>query len=114
MKRRVGALLAAICGSAGTCAAADDGLAGMSLQELSDLQVTSVSKSAELLREAPASIYVITHDDIVRAGATSVAQALRLAPNLQVLQYTASNTVAGARGFAGAQDLQSFSNKLLI
>lgn len=107
-------VVAAICGGGIARARADASLAELSLQELSNLQVTSVSKSAELLREAPASIYVITHDDILRAGVTSVAEALRLAPNLQVLQYTASNFVAGARGFAGAQDVQNFSNKLLI
>jgi iron complex outermembrane receptor protein len=91
-----------------------DGLGEMSLQELSDLQVTSVSKSAEPLRNAAASIYVITAEDIARSGATSVAEALRLAPNLQLSQYTSSNHVAGARGFAGAPNLQNFSNKLLI
>ena len=89
-------------------------LTALSLEELSNLEVTSVSKSAELLRLAPASIYVITHDDILRSGVTSVSEALRLAPNLQVTQYTASNFVAGARGFAGAPDAQNFSNKLLI
>jgi iron complex outermembrane receptor protein len=89
-------------------------LADLSLRELSDLEVTSVSKSAELLRLAPASIYVITHDEIIRSGATNVVAALRLAPNLQVAQYTSTHYVAGARGLGGAEELQNFSNKLLI
>jgi iron complex outermembrane recepter protein len=91
-----------------------DGLAELSLEELSNLEVTSVSKSAESLRQAPASIYVITHDEILRSGVTSVSEALRLAPNLQITQYTSSRYVAGARGFAGAESAQNFSNKLLI
>lgn len=89
-------------------------LADLSLEELSNLEVTSVSKSAELLRRAPAAIYVITHDEIVRSGVTSIPEALRLAPNLQISQYTSSRYVAGARGFAGAEEAQNFSNKLLI
>ena len=72
-------------------ASADDApaeeLAHFSLEQLSELEVTSVSKAAEPLRAAPASIYVITHDEILRSGATSIVEALRLAPNLQVSQY---------------------------
>lgn len=95
-------------------AVAAERLADLSLQQLSDVEVTSVSKSSELLRLAPASIYVITQDEIARAGVTSIAEALRLAPNLQISQYSSSRYVAGARGFAGAQEAQNFSNKLLI
>jgi iron complex outermembrane recepter protein len=107
------AVAMALCGHVPVAVAAER-LADLSLEELSDLEVTSVSKSAEVLRQAPASIYVITHDEIVRSGATSIAEALRLAPNLQITQYSATNHVAGARGFGGAQEAQNFSNKLLI
>lgn len=107
-----GALLAVL--TAGRASAADAPLTELSLEQLMNLEVTSVSKSAEVLQQAPASIYVITHDDIVRSGVTSLAEALRLAPNLQITRYSSTYTVAGARGFAGAQDLQNFSNKLLI
>ena len=104
---------------AGPAARADEphsaeALAQFSLEQLSQLEVTSVSKSAEPLRAAPASIYVITHDEILRSGATSIVEALRLAPNLQVSQYNGNYYVAGARGLAGAQEAQNFSNKLLI
>src|SRR5689334_21715632 len=51
-------------------------LAKMSLEQLSKVEVTSVSKSAEALRYAPASIYVISADEIARSGATSIAEAL--------------------------------------
>jgi outer membrane receptor for ferrienterochelin and colicin len=50
--------------------AESEDLSRMSLAELGSIQVTSVSKSPELLREAPAAIYVITQDDIQRSGAT--------------------------------------------
>src|SRR6202012_5550880 len=104
--RRPGILLsavdAALCLSApAAAAAADDSpsvedLSHLSLQELADVQVTSVSKSPEPLRRASSTIYVITHEAIVRSGATSLMEALRLAPNLQVEQLTSSNYALGA------------------
>ncbi len=63
--------------------------------------MTSVSKAADSLSQAPAAIYVITHDQIQRSGMASVPEALRLAPNLQVTQLSASNYVVKARGFGG-------------
>ncbi len=89
-------------------------LSRLSLAELADVPVTSVSKSAELLSQASAAIYVITHDDIRRSGAKSISEALRLAPNLQVSQLSSSNYVVTARGFGGSPEAQNFSNKLLI
>jgi iron complex outermembrane recepter protein len=89
-------------------------LGGMSLEELANVPVTSVSKSEEPLRTAPAAIYVISHDDIERSGATSIAEALRLAPNLQVTRLSASDYVISARGFGGNTPDQSFSDKLLV
>ena len=91
-----------------------DELGGMSLEQLANVQVTSVSKAVEPLRSAAAAIYVITHDDIVRSGATSVPEVLRLAPNLEVTQMTASSYAVSARGFGGDPVAQNFSDKLLI
>lgn len=91
-----------------------EGLAGMSLEELADTQVTSVSKSPELLRAAPAAIYVITQHDIQRSGVTSLAEALRLAPNLRLTQMGSSRYALSARGFSTRPDAQAFSNKLLM
>jgi iron complex outermembrane recepter protein len=114
-------LVAAILAAAMRCAWAappaaspSDELGGMSLEELANVQVTSVSKSVEPLRTAPAAIYVITHDDIMRSGATSIPEALRLAPNLQVTQMSASDYVVSARGFGGSPPTQNFSDKLLV
>ena len=89
-------------------------LSGLSLEELANVPVTSVSKSPELLRQAPAAVYVITHDEITRSGATSLPEALRLAPNVLITQYGSNNFVASARGFGGKPDVQNFSNKLLL
>jgi iron complex outermembrane receptor protein len=86
----------------------------LSVEELMSLEVTSVTKTAEPLTDAPAAIYVITHDDVVRSGATSLPEMLRLAPNLQVMQLGASSYTITARGFSGNIGDQNFPDKLLI
>ncbi|HXF77480.1 MAG TPA: TonB-dependent receptor [Usitatibacter sp.] len=94
--------------SAAASASAPD-LAELSLEQLSDIVVTSASRRAERLIDTPASIYVITADDIRRSGATNIVQALRLAPNLFVGLGDANQAVIGARGqYAGT------SNKMLV
>ncbi|HET7133320.1 MAG TPA: TonB-dependent receptor plug domain-containing protein, partial [Gammaproteobacteria bacterium] len=65
-------------------AAQEQSLADLSLEELAEVHVTSVSRQSERVADAPASVYVITHEDIRRSGATSLPEALRLAPNLEV------------------------------
>lgn len=60
-------------------------LQNLSIDELANLTVSSVSKRPETLSEVPAAIYVITGEDIRRSGANSLPEALRLAPNLEVL-----------------------------
>lgn len=101
---------------AGTSRAQEGGgnLAALSLEELADVQVTSVSRVAEPLRSAAAAIYVITEEDIRRSGVTTLAEALRLAPNLRLTQLGAGEHVVSARGFGGAQEAQNFSNKMLM
>ncbi|WP_266327292.1 TonB-dependent receptor plug domain-containing protein [Methylophaga sp. OBS4] len=74
-------------------------LTNLSLEQLSNLKITSVSKKPEKLSEASASIYVITADDIRRNGATTIPEVLRLAPNLQVAQVNANEYAISARGF---------------
>jgi iron complex outermembrane receptor protein len=73
-------------------------LADLSLQELADLPVTSVSKRPEPLAGAAAAIYVISNDDIRRAGVRTLTGALRLAPNLQVAEANNQTWAIGARG----------------
>lgn len=86
----------------------------MSIDDLAQVNVTSVSKTDQPLADAPASIYVVTHDDILRSGAATLPEMLRLAPNLQVYQTSPSNWVATARGQNGNLQAQNFSNKLLV
>jgi iron complex outermembrane receptor protein len=86
----------------------------MSIEDLGNLEVTSVSKRPQSLSDAPAAIYVITHDDIVRSGATSIPEILRLAPNLEVTETSPANYVITARGFNGNSAAQNFSDKLLV
>lgn len=88
--------------------------AALSLEELADIEITSVSKSAEPLRQAAAPIYVITRDDILRAGARTVPEMLRLAPNLQIQQTGSSAYTITSRGFSGNPNAQNFTNKLLV
>jgi iron complex outermembrane receptor protein len=89
-------------------------LQSLSLEELGNIQVTSVSKQPEALSAAPAAVYVISHDDIIRSGATSIPEMLRLAPNLQVVQTSPSSYIVTARGFNGNSSAQNFSDKLLV
>ena len=84
-------------------------LVRMSIEELAGIEITSVSKRPERLSDAAASVYVITHDDIRRSGATSIPDALRLAPNLQVARVDASQYAITARGFNSTT-----ANKLLV
>ena len=65
-------------------------LKSLSIEELTNLQVTSVSKTAEPLSDAAAAIFVITREDIFNSGARSLPEILRLAPNLEVAQITSS------------------------
>lgn len=89
-------------------------LSRMSLEELANVEVTSVSKAAQSLSSAPASIYVITREEILRSGVLSIPEALRLAPNLQVEQINSQEYQIGARGFGSHLEYQNFSNKILI
>src|SRR6266576_607955 len=70
-------------------AAATD-LSELSLEQLMDIPVTSVSKIPEKVSEASAAIFVITQDDLRRSGATCIAEALRLAPGVQVARMNTS------------------------
>src|SRR5258706_7146395 len=84
-------------------------LADLSLEQLTRITVTSASRREEALIEAPASIYVITQADIRRSGATSLTEALRLAPNLQVARADTNQYAITARGFNN-----TLANKLLV
>lgn len=84
-------------------------LASLSLEELSNIEITSVSRRAERLSDAPTSVFVISADDIRRSGATSLPEVLRLAPNLQVARNYADGYAISSRGFNS-----NSANKLLV
>ena len=87
-------------------------LTSMSLEELGNIQVTSVSRKSERLADAAASVFVITADDIRASGASSIPEVLRLAPNLHVARASAAGYAISARGFNGSNN--SAPNKLLV
>src|SRR5690242_5436534 len=78
-------------------------LSELSIEQLAQLPVRSASKRQEPLSSAPAALYVITPEDIESAGATTLPEALRFAPNLNVQQVDASDYSISARGFNGVQ-----------
>ncbi len=85
-------------------------LRGLSLEELGQVEVTSVAKRTTPLSAAPAAIYVISGDDALRSGAISLPETLRLAPNLTVARQDAQIYAISARGFSSYEA----ANKLLV
>ena len=86
-----------------------DYLKKLSLETLLDTEVSSVSKKMEKLADAPAAVFVITAEDIRRSGATSIAEALRLAPGVEVAQIDANKWAISIRDFN-----DRYANKLLV
>jgi iron complex outermembrane receptor protein len=84
-------------------------LKSLSLEELFNIEVTSVSKKPERLSETPAAIHVVTDEDIRRSGALSLPEALRDIPGVEVARVDSRQYAITARGFNG-----SVANKLLV
>src|SRR5436305_1023257 len=102
----------ALCAQSGELAAAaadPSALKRLSLEELMQIDVTSVSKRSERLSAAAAAITVITAEDIRRSGAANLPEALRLATGLEVAQADGSTWAISARGFN-----LTTANKLLV
>jgi iron complex outermembrane receptor protein len=74
-------------------------LTQLSLKELGDIEVTTVSKEPVRVTRTPAAIYVITQEDIRRSGATSIPEALRLVPGVEVARVDSNQWSLGVRGF---------------
>jgi iron complex outermembrane recepter protein len=81
----------------------------LSIEELMDVEVTSVSRRPEKLSETAAAIQVITSEDIHRSGATTLPEVLRLASNLHVAEVDSSQWAISARGFNN-----TLANKMLV
>ena len=84
-------------------------LTQLSIEELMNVSVVSATKQTRPLSDTAAAIFVITQDDIRRSGVTSVPEALRLAPGVQVARIDASKWAVAIRGFNGR-----WANKLLV
>jgi len=86
-----------------------DQLKQLSIQQLMNIPVTTVARHPQKLIDTASAVQVITQEDIRRSGATTLAQVLRLADNLQVAQENSHDWAISARGFNTA-----LANKLLV
>jgi iron complex outermembrane receptor protein len=91
------------------CQAQQPDLMDRSLEDLMNIQVTSVSKKEQKISQAAAAIFVITQEDIWRSGATNIPDLLRMVPGVDVAQINANSWAISARGFN-----HQFSDKLLV
>jgi iron complex outermembrane receptor protein len=93
----------------GLAFAQEQDLTQLSLEDLMNTKVTSISKKEQSLSRAAAAIFVITAEDVRRSGATSIPDLLRMVPGLDVAQINANSWAISARGFN-----HQFSDKLLV
>ncbi|HWF02961.1 MAG TPA: Plug domain-containing protein, partial [Candidatus Angelobacter sp.] len=87
----------------------DNPLKNLTLEQLGNVEVTSVTKEPEQVWETPAAIFVLTNEDIRRAGVTNILDALRLVPGVDMSRNDSSGYSVGVRGFETV-----FSKGLLI
>lgn len=87
----------------------DNRLLDLSIEELMKIEVTSASRRSQKLSEVSSAIFVITQDDIRRSGATSIPEALRMAPSVEVARVGTDKWSISVRGFNGR-----FANKLQV
>jgi len=102
-------LLCSMAGSAKATAIVPTDLTELSLEELMNIEITSVSKKPEKLADAAAAIFVITQEDIRRSGVTCIPEALRMVPGINVARIDSNKWAITSRGFNGR-----FANKLLV
>jgi iron complex outermembrane receptor protein len=84
-------------------------LKNLTLEQLGNVEVTTASKEPQEVWDTPAAIYVLTQEDIHRSGATSIPEALRLVPGVEVEQIDSSSFAVGIRGFGSG-----FSKSVLV
>lgn len=104
----VGTLALTIPGAAQNVSSTKD-LTNASIEDLMNIQVTSVSRTEQKVSEAAAAVFVITQDDIRHSGATNIPDLLRIVPGIQVAQIDANKWAISARGL---NDL--YSNELVV
>src|SRR5438552_766769 len=84
-------------------------LSTMSVEDLLNIQVTSVSKTEQKLSQTASAIYVITQEDIQRSGATNIPDLLRMVPGMDVAQINSNSWAISTRGFNGR-----YANDLMV
>ena len=84
-------------------------ISGISLETLSNTEITSASRKEEKLSQTAAAAFVITQEDIRRSGSTSIPELLRMVPGLDVAQIDANKWAVTSRGFN-----QRFADKVLV
>src|SRR5437870_4346840 len=77
-------------------------LKSLPFEALLTVDVTTATKQPQLLTQSASAIQVITSEDIRRSGATSLPEALRLAPNLMVAQVDSRQWAISSRGFTSS------------
>ncbi len=107
--RRVAILAVLTASSSWAQSPKDYDLSQASLEDLMNIQVTSVSKKEQKLSKTGAAIFVITQEDIRRSGATNIPDLLRLAPGVDVAQVDANRWAISIRGFN-----DQYANKVLV
>ncbi len=76
-------------------------LTNMSLEDLMNVEVTSVSKKSQSIAEAPAAVSVISQDEMARSGFSSIPDMLRMAPGVDVARVNSQIWAVGVRGLNG-------------
>jgi iron complex outermembrane recepter protein len=102
-------LSACLCAPAWSQRSIPDDLTQASLEELANIQVTSVSKKEQSLSTAGAAVFVITQDDIRRSGMMNIPDLLRMVPGVDVARIDANTWAISIRGFN-----DRYSNKVLV
>ncbi len=96
----------------GTCNAesiSSNDLTELSIRDLMEIEITTGSKKSQKLSNTAAAAFVISQEDIRRSGVTSIAEALRMVPGLEVARIDANKWAISSRGFNGR-----YANKLLV
>ena len=76
-----------------------DELSQLSIEELISIKVVSADKESRSLSENAAAVFVVTREDILRSGATTLPDALRLVPGAQVAKIGLNIHAVSIRGF---------------
>lgn len=89
--------------------AAPQDLTQLNLEDLMNMEITSVSRKEQKISKAASAVFVITSEDIARSGANNIPDLLRMVPGVDVAQINSSKWAISIRGFNG-----QYSNKLLV